>query len=118
MGGRGASSRLPNFQRAIIVADKLKNYLLHPEKGKGKAAFFRSLGYRMQNFRRLKADIQTGLKNNNAHLREKVNPYGHKAYSVNMVLGIDKKARVVTGWQIDKGDNKPRFITAMPAKER
>lgn len=118
MGGRGASSgRLPNYQRAIIVSQKLKGYLLHPTKGKGKAHFFRSLGYRMQNFRRLKADIQNGLRNNNAILREKPNKYGHKAYSVTMVLGIDKKARVVTGWQIDKGDNRPRFITAMPEKE-
>ena len=35
-----------------------------------------------------------------------------------MFLGIDKKARVVTGWQIDKGDNKPRFITAMAARDK
>jgi hypothetical protein len=115
-----SGARLPNYQRAVIVAEKLKNYLLHPIKSKGKVEFFNSLGYRMQNFRRLKSDIQKGLKNNPAVPREdeKVNKYGHKAYSVNMVLGIDKKARVVTGWQIDKGDNKPRFITAMPAKKK
>ena len=117
---KNSGARLPNYQRAVIVAEKLKNYLLHPVKGKGKAHFFRSLGYRMQNFRRLKYDIQEGLKHNPATQRitEKTNKYGHKAYSVNMVLGVDKKARVVTGWQIDKGDNRPRFITAMPAKDK
>lgn len=113
-----SGARLPNYQRAVIVAEKLKNYLLHPIKSKGKAGFFYSLGYRMQNFRRLKSDIQEGLKHNPATQRitEKTNKYGHKAYNVDMVLGIDKKARVVTAWQIDKGDNQPRFITAMPAK--
>ena len=115
-----SGARLPNYQRAVIVSKKLKNYLLHPIKSKGKVEFFNSLGYKMQNFRRLKSDIQAGLKNNPAVPREKekTNKYGHKAYSVNMVLGIDKKARVVTGWQIDKGDNRPRFITAMPAKDK
>ena len=117
MGGRGAISRLPNYQRAVIVAEKLKNYLLSPMNGKGKAAFFASLGYRMQNFRRLKSDIQKGLKNNKAHIEEKRSKYGNKAYSVNMVLGIEKKAKKVTAWQIDKGDNRPRFITAYLAKE-
>ena len=72
----------------------------------------------MQNFRRLKADIQNGLKNNNAYRDVKRSKYGNTAYSVNMVLGIDKKEKVVTGWQIDKGDNKPRFITAYLAKEK
>lgn len=115
-----SGARLPNYQRAVILTEKIKNYLLHPINGPGKIKFFRSLGYRMQNFRRLKADIQEGLKNNPAipRITEKTNKYGHKAYSVNMVLGIDKKARVVTAWQIDKGDNRPRFITAMAAKDK
>lgn len=121
MGGRGSSSgtksHLPNYKNAVIdVHGKLKNYLLNPKKSNGKADFFKSIGYNMKNHKTLEKDIRNGLKRNPA-TEYKTNKYGHTAYSVNMELGINKKSDVVTGWQIDKGDNKPRFITAYPKKK-
>lgn len=124
MGGRGAASgakggakMLPNARKAVIARDKLKNYLLNPNKSPDKAKFFRSLGYNMRNFRRFEADIREEIKTAPA-VATITNKYGHTvtAYSVTMPLGINKKAMVVTGWQRDNGASAPRFITAYPDK--
>lgn len=123
MGGRGARSggkyKLPNYQNVVIRRNKLKNYLLNPNKSKGKADFFRSIGYNMKNWKLLESDIRKGLKNNSAIARIQ-NKYGNavSVYSVDMPLGVNKKAIVVTGWQIDAGTKVPRFITAYPGKEK
>jgi hypothetical protein len=115
MGGRGAAfrtvARLPNYQRAKIAKAKLKNYLLNPTKSNGKFEFFKALGYNMRNAGRLEADIRNGLKTSKA-IAHVTNQYGHTAYQVDMQLGIGSKAEVITAWQIDRGDNVPRFITA------
>ena len=121
MGGRGAASglkkHLPNYKMAEIRREKLKNYLLNPQKSNGKAEFFRSIGYNMKNYKTLEKDIREGLKNNTAITYGK-NKYGNTAYAVNMKIGIGNKKEVVTAWQIDNGKNNPRFITAYPMKER
>lgn len=121
MGGRGASSglqkHLPNYRNAVIQREKLKNYLLNPQKSNGKADFFHSLGYTMKNYKTLERDIREGLKSNSATSYGK-NKYGNTAYSVNMTLVIDNRRDVVTAWQVDSGKKNPRFITAYPAKER
>lgn len=121
MGGRGSSSkivnRLPNHKNAVISRNKLKNYILNPTKDPAKSKFFNSLGYNMKNYQRLESDIRDGLSKNKAQ-EYSTNKYGHKAYSVTMELGIGKKKQTVTGWQIDEGDNKPRFITARPVREK
>lgn len=115
MGGRGSKSgvinRLPNYKNAVIPRDKLKNYLLNPNKDPGKSAFFNSLGYNLANYKRLESDIRKELEKNPA-IQYAPNRYGHRAYSVYMNLGINKKESVLTGWQIDSGDNRPRLITA------
>lgn len=115
MGGRGAASgfvtRLPNYQRAEVLGSKVKNYLLNPNKSNGKHLFFKSIGYNMKNSHRLEHDIRKGLKTNKA-LAFKRNKYGNAAYQVIMELGIGEKVSVLTAWQIDKGSNTPRFITA------
>ena len=115
MGGRGAISglvsRLPNYQRAVVLHSKIKNYLLNPDKSNGKSKLFRGLGYTMRNASRLEKDIRAGLKDNKA-LKFKPNKYGNTMYNVTMQLGIGEKASILTVWQIDKGSNRPRFITA------
>lgn len=117
MGGRG--SFLPNYKNAEILRNKLKNYLLNPSKSPSKAKFFQSLGYNMKNWKRFKSDIQAQLRKTPAE-RVIKNKYGHavKAYNVNMKLGINKTAIVLTSWQYDKGSNIPRLITAYPVKKK
>lgn len=118
MGGRGAASgftvRLPNYQRAVILNDKVKNYLLHPGKSNGKAAFFKALGYSMKDAKRFAGDIRRGLKENKA-LVYPANQHGRAVYNVIMNLGTSTRTPVLTVWQIDKGSNIPRLITAYKA---
>lgn len=115
MGGRGSSSgfvsRLPNYQRAEILHSKIKNYLLNPKKSNGKYQLFKGLGYTVKNSARLEQDIRRGLKENKAR-QYAPNAYGHVVYNVSMTLGIGETASILTVWQVDKGSNKPRFITA------
>lgn len=70
----------------------------------------------MKNADRLETDIRRELEQRQA-VRYLPNKYGHTAYNVVMELGIGKKKSVLTGWQIDYGDNRPRFITAYPDKK-
>lgn len=121
MGGRGSSSkivdRLPNHKNAVIPRNKLKNYILNPDKDPGKSKFFNSIGYNMKNHDRLAQDIREGLRTNRAVSYGK-NKYGHEAFEVSMNLGVNDKKETTTGWQIDSGSKIPKFITAYPKKKR
>ena len=66
MGGRGANfritERLPSYEKAVILRRKIKNYILNPSKDQGKAKYFRSSGYNINNKKRFKADILEQLR--------------------------------------------------------
>lgn len=113
MGGRGASagfiSRIPRAGKAVIHENKIINYLLKPDSKH--YAEFVSVGYSRDNPGRLEQDLLEGLKNNEAE-RFDPNEYGNTTYNVYMMLGVTSKARFRTSWQIDKGTDFPRFITA------
>lgn len=119
MGGRGkwsyTSGRIVNYNKAVIRRNKISDYVLNPSKAKGKDKFLKSLGYSMKNHERLKKDLLQGSKNNPVRVSEP-NKYGRIHYQVNMEIGIDKKAKVVTVWVKDKGDSAPRFETLRPYK--
>lgn len=123
MGGRGASSkiihRMPNYKNAEIKRNKLKNYLLNPSKSNGKHKFFNSLGYNMKNYSKLEKDLRKGIANNKAE-QIITNKYGHsvKVYNINMSIGLNSKAVVLTNWQTDEGSKIPRFITAYPNNKK
>jgi hypothetical protein len=54
------SVKLPNAEDAVILAEKLTDYLLsssHPV-GRFKAGFFRSLGYEADDWHQLEADLR------------------------------------------------------------
>lgn len=118
MGGRGASSgfvdRVPNADRATIADAKLAKYLLYP--GKKHYNEFVAVGYSENNPERLKQDLLHGILNHPARSFEP-NNYGARSFSVDMMLGVTHKAKFRTGWQIDKGESAPRFITAYRVKE-
>lgn len=117
MGGRGAwsgvSFRLRNYRRAVIVRSRISDYLLNPLKSKGKSDFLKALGYNMKNQAHLQADIKNGLKSNKARYTEP-NKFGRVRFQVNMVIGLNKKARVATGWFMNKGDAAPQLASLRP----
>lgn len=112
-GGK-TKHRLPNYKKAIIEKPKLKNYLLNPNKSKGKEAFFNSLGYNMKNSDRMIVDIKSELGNNKARETRR-NEYGI-FYAVDVNIGINRKTRVTTIWNVSKSSKSPNFITAYPKR--
>ena len=111
----GTLPRLKNFKNAIIPRDKINNYLLHPMKSAGKYAYFKALGYTLQNSKRFITDVKNGLKENQAFVFV-TNRYGNTKFQVDMNMGIGTVDTVTTIWQIDKGQTAPRFITAYKKK--
>ncbi len=113
LGGRGAASglvnRVPNAGKAIIAEAKITKYLLDPTRVHYKE--FVAVGYSKNNPEQLTKDLSEGLKGNVAVAFE-ANEHGDRTFNVDMMLGVTRKARFRTAWQIDKGNNVPRFITA------
>lgn len=113
MGGRGATSgfvnRIPNAGKAVIADSKITKYLLEPAQKHYQE--FVSVGYSENDPEKLKSDLLEGLANNTAKVYE-TNAHGDTAYEVDMLLGVNRKAKFRTAWQIDRGSSSPRFITA------
>ena len=53
-------AKVPNAERAIIAAEKLREYLLNPEhkRGAAKARFLMACGYDQENWQRLAIDLR------------------------------------------------------------
>ncbi len=113
MGGRGAASgfvsKVPNADRAIIADSKITKYLLDPTKAHYRE--FTAVGYSKNNPERLRDDLLEGIKESSA-LAFDANEHGNRTFNVDMMLGVTRKARFRTAWQIDKEKDFPRFITA------
>lgn len=107
--------RLPNYENAVVPAEKLRDYLLsssHPV-GRFKATFFRRLGYKAEEWRRIETDIRL-LLTNEAVTRGKT-PFGQK-YEVKGIVRSPsgRNVEIVTIWIILAGEGQPRFVTAYP----
>ena len=117
MGGRrswsGSTPRLRNYRNAVIRRERISDYLLNPSKSRGKAEFLRSLGYNMRSQSRLREDLREGLRSNKARVSEP-NRFGRVHFQVNMEIGINRRAKVVTGWFMNKGDKAPQLATVRP----
>lgn len=113
MGGRGALSgtvhRTPNYEKATIAESKITKYCLDPTKKHYRE--FINVGYSKDNPKQLEKDLLRGLSENEAEVFSP-NSYGNISITVYMKLGVTTKKMFKTAWQIDKGTNFPRFITA------
>ena len=116
IGQIGYPMRIPNHSRAVIQADKLRNYLLDIslKRGKSKAALLLSCGYSPDNWQVLEEDLrQYHLRADVTAVRETV--YGTR-YEIRALL-VTPNGRSLTVrsiWQIDVGMDYPRFITLFP----
>ena len=108
--------RIPNADQAAIEPAKLYGYLLAPSHpiGRFKAAFFLSLGYTSDNWRRLEVDLRS------QHLSQEATPeapamYGRK-YTIRARLEgpLGVSADTVSVWVVRTGEEFPRFVTAYP----
>ena len=108
--------QLPHADEAVVPIQKISGYLLndtHPD-GRGKAAFFRSLGFRPAE----PGVLQAGLLRlaRDAEMREAVSPFGLKYVGIGSLDCPDgRQVRVVTVWMLREGAPPPYFVTAYPA---
>lgn len=109
--------KLPGLQQAEISHHKLKNYLLDKNHviGSPKAAFFIAHGFSPRNPDKLrKALLLHGAHNQVTEVKDM--EYGIRYIIDGYLLAPDGQSlRVVAVWQIDKGKNFPRLLTAYPA---
>jgi hypothetical protein len=108
--------KLPNGHLARIDPDKLQGYVLsdtHPV-GRFKAAFFRGLGYSVEQWELLAAHLLEAVELDDAVPLE-TSAYGTK-YVVRCTLSGQPglEAEVDSIWIVGP-DGLPRFITAYPA---
>ncbi|MDZ7753983.1 MAG: adhesin [Gammaproteobacteria bacterium] len=110
---------LPNTELAVIVEEKVRDYLLsdtHP-LGRFKAAIFRGLGYRQSEWSRLSADLK-GFLSKEANPQESTK-YGQKYEIRGRLTGPNgKSVYLVTAWIVLRGEDFPRFITAYPGERK
>ena len=111
-------AKLPNADKAIIEAGKLKDYILSPVHpvGRFKAAFFQKMGYSIANWEVLEQNLRDHILTEDVTNTEET-PYGEK-FTIKGWLECpkDEKVKVVTVWVILEGDNIPRFVTVYPGE--
>lgn len=110
---------IPNGDDAIIQESKLIDYLLdlaHPAGG-SKAVWFTSLGYSPHQADLLSRDLRQLLRFGSL-VERKSSEFGIK-YVVSGLLATPsgRIVPVTTVWIVETGQNRPRLITAFPAKE-
>jgi Domain of unknown function (DUF4926) len=107
--------QLPNRALASIEQEKLTEYLLNTRHKRGgtKARLLAQFGYTVWNWKRLEADIRSGLGTEVDLVRS--TEYGTR-YEIRMTLqtplGVSLTVRTI--WQIDDGREVPRLITLYP----
>ena len=108
--------RLPNREKAFIQPAKLIDYLLSETHavGRAKAKFLRLFGFDETNVGLLEQGLLAIAKTQEV-LSATSSPHGMK-YVVDGTLQtpIGGLINLRTIWIIDKGQDRPRFVTAIP----
>lgn len=110
---------LPGAERAVVADEKVRDYLLSPvnPRARGKAAFFRALGFDESNWVRLRDALLEIARSGTAGQGQQgqLSEFGAK-YEIRAILSgpSGRQATVKTIWIIDAGDDTPRFVTAHP----
>lgn len=112
--------RLPNPDRAVVNAAKVRDYLLsfeHPV-GQHKAAVFRAAGYRRETWSVLQADLEAVAWLDGARLKA-TTEYGRLFELPAILRGpAQRSLRVMTIWLVRRREDFPRLITVYPGGRR
>ena len=111
------SLELPNVDLAIVEPAKIRDYLLstiHPV-GRFKAAFFRRLGYREEEWEEFRVDLLRFASFGEA-TQLPTTEYRQKYEVRGMLEGpTGLSAHVVSIWIVLDGEDVPRLVTVYPA---
>lgn len=108
--------RLPNYNKATILKEKLKNYVLSEthSTGKFKAKFFRRIGFNETNIDSFVKALRKIAKSEEIK-EEIIFEYGTKYILDGRIDSpIGKNVMVRTIWIIEEGQKSPRFVTVYP----
>lgn len=108
--------KLPNRDKAFIPRNKLVDYLLsetHPH-GKSKARFFLKIGFSQSNVRALSKALKNIAKE--SEVNNIISSTHGEKYIVdgNIESPMGKEIKIRSIWIVDKGQKRPRFVTAYP----
>ena len=112
---------LRNAHLAIVEHHKVTGYLMnsaHPDNG-GKAQFFESLGFSIENPEALIGALRTVAQTGEV-VQSVESPHGEKHVvdgSVSSQTERSQRRTVRSVWIIDRGAEAPRLVTAYPGKE-
>lgn len=110
--------KLPNADLAVIPDQKVTNYLLdeyHPQN-KGKAKFYKMVGYTTNNPQILIKTLKTLAQNGDVTGIEPT-PRGTKYVVEGSINAPNERTYQLTSvWMIQDTQNEPRLVTAYPKK--
>lgn len=108
--------KLPNAEAAVIPERKLTHYLLSEthEDGRGKAAFFRRMGFSLDHWQELSRALLT-LAATNDVTQEAPTSFGTSLVVEGIMVTPSRRQPMIrTVWHLDAGSQVPRFVTAYP----
>lgn len=110
--------KLPNAHLAIVDREKIADYLLnpaHPDNG-GKAKFFLGLGFTVEQWQVFAEALRT-LAAAFQVMEHVESPHGIKYILIGRIeTASGRSPSVRTVWIVDKGNDKPRLVTAYPGE--
>lgn len=110
---------LPNGEHAVVEPEKVRDYLLdvaHPD-GFGKTAFFTAMGFKREEWEAL-AEALRQVARDSPVTKSMTSVHGQKYIVDGMVLTPKGQNVIVrTIWIVDKGENRPRLVTAYPQEQ-
>lgn len=107
---------LHNSNKVIIPREKLIDYILSEihSTGKFKAKYFRNIGFNETNIHLFEKALRQIAKSEEVK-DEIISEYGTKYIVDGKIHSPTKQTvRVTTVWIIEKGQNRPRFVTVYP----
>ena len=105
----------PNAEHAIVSEEKIRDYLLNPSHPVGgpKAIWFLSIGYLVDDWRVLAADLRR-IALTCEDFVAKPSPYGVKYETTGQISVLPHRpGRVVAVWIVEE-NTPPRLVTAYP----
>ena len=110
--------RLPNAEKARVEREKVTDYLLSKAnpRGRRKADFFLRFGFTVDRWQDFAAALR--IQSERHAVAKVVETFHGPRYHVDGTIETPDRRNpwVRTVWQIDYGNDYPRFITAFPRK--
>lgn len=108
--------KLPRHEQAVVERSKIVGYLLAHEDNSGKAGFFTRFGFTQSHWRVFAALLLRHAAQNEVE-RVEESAFGVKYVIEGPLITPDgRNPQIRSVWIIDRGEVRPRLVTAYPLK--